>query len=307
MSEFSRREFISTVSGAVLLNTVLPQHGFSKTYSHADSLKVKFYCPRWGADDSWDSFCKRVKSAGYDGIEVALSLESKDQPELLAAIQKHNLELILLAIPGSSEVEEHKKQLNKILRHFVTLKPVLINTHTGRDFFTFEQNQQIIQVADKVAKETGAKILHETHRGKFSFAAQATKSFLEKMPDLRLTLDISHWCNVSESLLENQKEAVELALSRTDHIHSRVGHAEGPQVNDPRAPEWDREVKAHLAWWDTVLELHRKKGTKELTITTEFGPATYLPALPYTKQPVASQWDINVHMMQLLKKRYNTA
>jgi hypothetical protein len=26
--------------------------------------------------------------------------------------------------------------------------------------------------------------------------------------------------------------------------------------------------------------------------------------LPYTCQPVASQWDINVHMMNLLRARY---
>ena len=306
MSHFSRRAFISTVSGAVMLNTVLPENLVAQPLA-PDALTFKFYCPRWGAEDSWDLFGKRVKEAGYDGIEVALGADPKEEKEMLAALQKYNLELILLAIPSSTEIEEHQQQLEKTLRHFVTLKPVLINAHTGRDFFTFEQNHQIILVADKVAKETGVKIIHETHRGKFSFAAQATKTFLEKMPDLRLTLDISHWCNVSESLLENQVPAVELALSRTDHIHSRIGHAEGPQVNDPRAPEWDREVKAHLAWWDKVIDLHRRKGSRQITITTEFGPATYLPTLPYTQQPVASQWDINVYMMQLLKKRYQVS
>ncbi len=225
----------------------------------------------------------------------------------LAAVQKYSLELILLAIPGSADFEEHKKQLENILRDFVTLKPILINTHTGRDYFTFEQNRQLILLADKVARETKAKIIHETHRGRFSYAAPAMKPYLEKLPDLRLTLDISHWCNVAESLLENQTEVVNLALSRTDHIHSRVGHAEGPQVNDPRAPEWDREVKAHLAWWDKIVDIHRRQGSKQITITTEFGPANYLPTLPYTRQPVARQWDINVHMLQLLKKRYEVA
>ncbi len=306
MSSFSRREFLSPVSGAFVANAVLPENTMAQPIL-ADALAIKFYCPRWGAEDSWDAFGKRVKEAGYNGVEVALGADPKEQAEMLAALQKYNLELILLAIPGSSDVEEHKQQLERTLRRFVTLKPVLINTHTGRDFFTFEQNRQIIQIADRVAKETRAKIIHETHRGKFSFAAQATKAFLEKMPDLRLTLDISHWCNVSESLLDNQTSAVELALSRTDHIHSRVGHAEGPQVNDPRAPEWDREVKAHLAWWDKVIQNNRRLGSKQITITTEFGPATYLPTLPYTRQPVASQWDINVYMMQMLKKRYNIA
>jgi len=29
-----------------------------------------------------------------------------------------------------------------------------------------------------------------------------------------------------------------------------------------------------------------------------------MPTLPYTQQPLANQWEINVHMMKLLRKRY---
>ena len=119
-----------------------------------------------------------------------------------------------------------------------------------------------------------------------------------------MTLDISHWCNVHESLLHDQDETVQLALERTDHIHARIGHPEGPQVNDPRAPEWESAVKRHLDWWDAIVAMKIKKGVNQLTILTEFGPPDYLPTLPYTRQPLADQWDINVYMMQLLRKRY---
>ncbi|MEL6652469.1 MAG: sugar phosphate isomerase/epimerase, partial [Bacteroidota bacterium] len=101
----------------------------------------------------------------------------------------------------------------------------------------------------------------------------------------------------------NQVESVQLALSRTDHIHARIGHQEGPQVTDPRAPEWEQAVKAHFAWWDTIAETKRKWG-QPLTILTEFGPPNYLPTVPYTKQPLANQWEINVHMMKSLRERY---
>jgi len=127
---------------------------------------------------------------------------------------------------------------------------------------------------------------------------------MDKIPELRITFDVSHWCNVSESLLQDQQETVDIALQRVDHIHARIGHAEGPQVNDPRAPEWDETMKAHFAWWDKVVESKKQKGDR-LTILTEFGPPTYMPTLPYTQQPLADQWAINLHMMQLLKKRYS--
>jgi hypothetical protein len=105
-------------------------------------------------------------------------------------------------------------------------------------------------------------------------------------------------------LLHDQEEAVQLTLERTDHIHARIGHQEGPQVNDPRAPEWAGTVKRHLEWWDKIVEMKIKDGTRKLTILTEFGPPDYMPTLPYTRQPLSDQWAINVHMMNLLKKRY---
>jgi hypothetical protein len=120
---------------------------------------------------------------------------------------------------------------------------------------------------------------------------------------LRLTLDISHWCNVHESYLGDQDETVTLALNRTDHIHARIGHPEGPQVSDPRAPEWKQAVETHFAWWDKIVERKKKEG-KLMTILTEFGPPDYMPTLPYTRQAVANQWDINVYMMEILRKRY---
>jgi hypothetical protein len=126
---------------------------------------------------------------------------------------------------------------------------------------------------------------------------------IDKNPDLKLTLDISHWCNVHESLLEDQSENVEAALNRTGHIHARIGHQEGPQVNDPRAPEWKQAFDTHLAWWDNVVA-QKAKRNETVTILTEFGPPTYMQTLPYTFTPVSDQWAINVYMMKFLKQRY---
>nr|WP_315820265.1 hypothetical protein [Paraflavitalea speifideiaquila] len=183
-------------------------------------------------------------------------------------------------------------------------RPLYINCHSGRDYFSFEQNKAFIEHTTQLAKQTGIRICHETHRSRILFAASIARQFMEQLPDLRLTLDISHWCTVHESFLGDQPETVKLALDRTDHIHARVGHPEGPQVSDPRAPEWEPAVKAHIAWWDSIAEKKKKAGLP-LTILTEFGPPDYMPTLPYTRQPLADQWAINVHMMQLLRKRYS--
>ncbi|MEL6925600.1 MAG: sugar phosphate isomerase/epimerase, partial [Bacteroidota bacterium] len=164
-------------------------------------------------------------------------------------------------------------------------------------------NRQFVELTATTTKDTGIPIYHETHRGRILYAAPVAYEYLLANPDLRLTLDISHWCVVHESLLADQRKAVQLALSRTDHIHSRVGFQEGPQVPDPRAPEWQEVVAVHFAWWDEIVQQKAASG-ETLTMTCEFGPPGYMWSLPYTRQPVANLWEVNAHMMRLWRERY---
>ncbi len=269
-----------------------------------NALPIRFYAPEWGNTLPFDGFCQNVKAAGYDGVEMALPLDPAESRDMVYCLRTYGLDLIGQYWQSvEPDLDEHSQQYEKYLRNLIAAFPVFINCQTGKDYFTFEQNRQLFALANRISAETGVKIIHETHRGKALFAAHICRDYLTQLPDIRITLDIAHWCNVHESLLDDQPEAVALAIAHTDHIHSRVGHPEGPQVNDPRAPEWETALQAHLGWWDRVVETHRQNGT-QLTITTEFGPAPYMPLVPYTQMPLANQWDINVFMMNLLKKRY---
>ncbi len=269
-------------------------------------MKTLFFCPRWGQERvEWDTFLQKVKLAGYDGVEASLPYDEEEKSAILNGLKKHNLLFIAQHWEtAEKDFDVHCTQYRKRLLNLASANPLFINTQTGKDYYSFEQNRQLIDMACTVSKETGVKILHETHRGKFSFAAHITSEYLAKIDDLRITLDISHWCNTAETFLHDQPEAVDLAISRTDHIHSRVGYPEGPQITDPRAPEWKEALDFHLQCWDKVVALKQKQNAELLTITSEFGAPPYLPLLPYTLQPVVSQWDVNVYMMELLKERY---
>jgi sugar phosphate isomerase/epimerase len=297
----SRRKFIATTTAAAVLN---PLAAFAKqALDPKPGFSLQILATNWGFDGSWDAFCGKAKKAGYDGVEVWLPSEA-DRPSFLEAVAKHGLSYGFLCGSGESDFKKHYAGFEKMLKEGVELKPLYFNCHSGRDWFDFDQGKNFVQLGIDVAKSSGVPVYHETHRGRLMFAAQVTRKYLEAFPELRLTLDISHWTNVHESLLEDQADTVNLALSRTEHIHARIGHQEGPQVNDPRAPEWESTVKAHFAWWDTVLARKAAQG-KPMTVLTEFGPPTYLPTVPYTFQPLADQWDINVYMMKTLRQRYS--
>ncbi|MEJ7685108.1 MAG: sugar phosphate isomerase/epimerase [Segetibacter sp.] len=269
-------------------------------------MNLLYFCPRWGQEHmTWDIFLQKVKEAGYDGVEASLPLSRKEQEEILNGFAKYNLQFIAQHWETvNQDFDKHIAEYETRLRSLADDKPLFINAQTGKDYYSFQQNEKLISLASDIARETGVPVIHETHRGKFSFAAHVTKNFLEHIPGLLITLDISHWCNTAETFLHDQPEAVELALSRTEHIHSRIGYPEGPQITDPRAPEWEEALQFHLNCWDKIIERQRKSGKKYFTITPEFGPPPYMPLLPYTRQPVADQWEVNVYMMNLLKERY---
>jgi sugar phosphate isomerase/epimerase len=250
-----------------------------------------------------NDLCSKLKQAGYDGLELWWPADDKDRNDLYAALEKFNLKVAFLVGSGDPNFQKNLTEFQNSVTDAVKTKPLYINCHAGKDFFSFDQNVQFINMTIALSKETGVPIYHETHRGRILFATTVAKTFLDKVPDLRLTLDISHWCNVHESYLQDQAEVVALALSRTDHIHVRIGHPEGPQVNDPRAPEWENAVKMHFAWWDQVVQRKKSEGAR-MTFLTEFGPPDYMPTVPYTRQPLGNQWDINAYMMDVLRKRY---
>ena len=280
----------------ILLFSIL---GFSQ------EKKLQFFQTDWGRQVSWDAFCEKTKAAGYDGIETWFPRDEKSQNELKIALKKYNLKVGFLN--GTNKSVPFEESLKQFTTHFKTLvswNPVYINCHTGSDFFTFEQNKAFIDAANKIAKTHNIPIYHETHRGRFSFNLLDTKKYLSAIPELKLNLDISHWMVVHESLLQGQEEELQEVINRSHHIHARVGHTEGPQVNDPEAPEWKEAVERHMNIWEKTIK-KQWEGKDVFTITTEFGPADYMPTLPYTQLPVADQWKANVYMMKLLKERFN--
>lgn len=266
-------------------------------------FSLQCFATDWGNQAPYDEFCARARSAGFDGVETWVSLDPAKQAATVATIRKHGLAVGMLIGGREPEVAAHYATFAAQLPVALAAEPVYVNCHTGRDWFDTAQNRRFFDLTHEAARRSGIPVVHETHRSRALYSASVAKEYLRRDPSLRLTFDVSHWCVVSESLLADQPEALDLAISRSDHIHARVGQPQAPQVGDPRAPEWQQALEAHLAWWDRIVALKKAAGAP-LTMLTEFGPVPYTPALPYTRAPVSDPWQINVWMMELFRKRY---
>jgi len=129
-------------------------------------------------------------------------------------------------------------------------------------------------------------VSHETHRGRCLYHPTITLEILRKFPNLKLTLDMSHWAIVTERLQEGgwfgtipgsseeQNNWVEI-LSRVKHIHARIGSQQSPQLSAPTLQQRNIYYNVWKKCWALGLENHTKNNPKIFSVTPEYGPFPY--------------------------------
>jgi sugar phosphate isomerase/epimerase len=269
-------------------------------------MKIKILSSLWGHEHlEYKEFLDKMRAAGYDGFDTWIPEGRNEKKLLFDYLQKHEMYIVTHQHQAhGNSFNEFKSSFLENLHQCAEPLPILINSHTGRDFFSHEQNLQLIDIAKEFSSKTGITVAHETHRGRVGYSPQMTNEIFTAHADFTITADFSHWVCVTESMLENFSEILDEAIVRSRHIHARVGFEEGPQVPDPRAPEWQYAVDNFLIWWDRIIKVNADADCKIFPITTEFGPKPYMPAIPFTNAAVASQFDINCFMKDLVDNRY---
>ena len=260
-------------------------------------MKLKLIRHLWGVDFSHglENHLPRWREAGYEAIESSLQF-APDAPAIHRFLKTSGWRIIPQVFsreltPGGT-VREHLDSLRRQLEEYLPLQPLFFNAHSGSDAWSFPEAEDFYGAALELDEKYGIPIAHETHRQRYFSNPWATRDILKRFPTLKLTCDFSHWVCVAERLLPDCEDIIRLAAKHCHHLHARVGYEEGPQVSDPRAPEWSHHVAAHEAWWDLIWAAQKQRGMSESTLTPEFGPAPYLHLLPHTQSPVADLADI---------------
>lgn len=269
-------------------------------------MEIRILSALWGYEEQpLEAILDRIAAAGYDGVDTFMPDEPAARKQLLAALRARNLCLVVQQHQAQGEsFDAFKASFLRYLELSAEGAPLLINSHTGRDYFSFDRNLELADLAASFSARAGIPVVHETHRGRFLYAPAVAMSYFEARPALAVTADLSHWVVVSESFLEGFPEALSEVVRRAGHIHARVGYEEGPQVTDPRAPGWAYAVTPFLGWWDRILEARAQRGEAITTLTAEFGPPPYMHTSPLDGRPLADLFEVNRHMLEMLRDRY---
>lgn len=248
----------------------------------------------------------RIKSMGYAGVELPVcTVMTYGSAKFASALKERGLKFIGIAFsdgpnapgnaglksefgivhPASSantrDIEVHKACWAAQVDECVALRDLCqqMTSHTGRDYFTEAQADDMLGFCVRYAAEKGIRVNHETHRARIMYSPWVMPRILSAHPGLTLVADLSHFTVVAEATwADPELEAVVRGLiPRVRHTHGRVGFEEGPQIGDPRRKYWAAHLEGFKVWWDAIFEACAAAGDEVITSTPEFGPAPYMP------------------------------
>eukprot|EP00933_Yihiella_yeosuensis_P042534 TRINITY_DN37154_c0_g1_i1.p1 TRINITY_DN37154_c0_g1~~TRINITY_DN37154_c0_g1_i1.p1 ORF type:complete len:366 (-),score=56.99 TRINITY_DN37154_c0_g1_i1:86-1183(-) len=282
---------------------------------------------------SLEQAAKELAALGYDGIEIPFKvILYLGKERFKTVLKENNLKCNIMIFtdgvvapgagvifggpyegftapsePGESDkellVRTHLKVFKEQVEGAQEFSPTRVICHTLKDYFTHQMAEDFFSDALKWEADKGYCVCHETHRKRFLHSPWVARDFIHKFPQLKITADLSHWINVAETNTEDLEltQVIEDIAPQVYHMHCRVGYDHGPQVPDPRAPEWLPYMEGHERWWDAIWKAQKARGDQITTMIAEHGPPNYQITQPYTREPAAHIWDVN-HWIQLRRQ-----
>jgi hypothetical protein len=235
-------------------------------------MELRLYCSLAGLVGPEGRFTSLAEAlpalvdAGYAGAVAPLSL-AESIPDFRSQLGERGLDYIAIVATEGSSVAEHVEALEDGLAAAEFHRPQLVVVHGGSDGFADAQAAEFLEVATSLAEDASFVVAHGTHRRRILGTPSMTDRMLVRFAELPLSIDFAYWVWATGRLLDDDLEVVRRAAEQAVHIDARVGHEGGPQVPDPRAPEWAAHLDAHERWWSMVWDAQQARGDATTSLT----------------------------------------
>ena len=266
-------------------------------------MNLQLFKTLWGHEGATELAIEQALAAGFSGLEGPAPENAVQASSMQRQLEESGLSYIAeITTAGSyvperlASLQQHIDSFSMKLEHSMRLEPLFITCLGGCDAWREDDSIEFFSTAMELAKSAGIPVSFETHRSRSMFNPWVTQHIVEQLPQILLTVDFSHWCVVCERLMDTELDVIQAIAGNVQHIHARIGYEQGPQVPDPRAPEYEYALRAHQNWWQIIWRSQIQRQYKSTTMTAEFGPDGYLQAAPFSQKPVAELWDLNQWM-----------
>ncbi len=247
--------------------------------------------------------------ANFDGVEIATGFfDEKYKLDFIKMLKEFDLKIITQIHTNgypvkSNNINVHLDDFKYKLENSLTWDPVLINSHSGTDYWTLEENIEFFNKANEISenslKSSNIELFHETHRQRILFNPFTSYQIINKIPNLKLNLDLSHWIVTSERLLNEENDFYwnsleKILIDNTGLIHARIGTINSIQVVDPIYYKEYEDYYFNI--WKKIIENSKRD---IIYVDYEYGPYPYLFINPLNNKPIK---DLNQVIIEQRKK-----
>ena len=242
----------------------------------------------------YDQVCAMVAEAGFDGMAIDLGASDVAVAHAVRPhMEAHGLTPLIVAFPKTVE----------------SLRETLV---MARDFgapfvdvigqvmpIGLEDMEEVIRQWLGMAEDVGVPIQFETHRNCITNDLYTTLQLMERIPDMRICADLSHYVVDREfwfPLSEHDLGLVSRVLARSDSFQGRVASRQQIQLqlDFPQHQKW---VDLFKGWWrEGMADWRARNVAGDCIFVCELGPPEYAMTGPDGRE-MSNRWEESQRIM----------
>lgn len=245
---------------------------------------------------------EKIAEAGFTGIMGSLP-EDHEAEKWKRLLDEYQFSFGIHSFPSK------KEDIQLLLKKAKEFGVQYVNSQVMDDFTIGEDAIRLLK--NLVAEAKGANVPYfiETHRGRITQDLIRTVQYVNEIPDLRLTIDLSHYVLAGEGCYsEKAEECFDVLLKRTSSIHARVSNGQQIQIDigpDGKHPMTER----FIGWWEKGMSywLKEAKPGDALPLVCELGPPDY--SITQYSNPslieISNRWEQAIVLKRILEEAWD--
>lgn len=232
--------------------------------------------------------CEMVAAAGFDGLAIDLGAADVDAAHKVRPyLEAFGLTPLIVAFPKT--VEGFRETLELAKEFDAPFVDVIGQVMP----ITLDEMEPVIRRWLEMSDDVGMPIQFETHRNCITNDLYTTLQLIERIPEMRLCADLSHYVVDREfwhPLSAHDLGLMSRILERSDSFQGRVASRQQIQLqlDFPQHRKW---VELFKGWWREGLQSWRDRNeTGDCIFVCELGPPEYAMTGPDGRE-MSNRWD----------------
>lgn len=258
--------------------------------------RLQFYTSLWamqphdqtGVKLPHDQVCEMVAQAGFDGMAIDLGASDVAVAHAVRPyMEAHGLTPLIVAFPKTIEsIEDTLHMAADFGAPFVDIIGQVMP-------IALDDMVPVIETWMGMADRIGVPIQFETHRNCITNDLYTTLQLLDRIPDMRICADLSHYVVDREfwfPLSDHDMGLMSRILQRSDSFQGRVASRQQIQLqlDFPQHQKW---VDLFKGWWREGLADWRARNVSgDCIFVCELGPPEYAMTGPDGRE-MSNRWE----------------